>query len=84
MFCELGINSNTLKGDGKSFQFKVRAKQNHYNSDVKTYNTKGERETITIPLEEMYPSFMGSKQDIPNFDQPTIDQVAFLVRYKVV
>lgn len=72
-----------LKGDGKLYQFRVRAKQNHYYSYVKTFETSGEWETVIIQLNDMYPSYMGSKLDLPNFDQPTIDQIAFLISNKV-
>lgn len=72
-----------LKGDGKSYQFRVRAKQNHYYSYVKSFNTTGEWETVTINLKDMFPSYMGSRLDIPNFDQSIISQVAFLISNKV-
>ncbi len=85
---KIAIGENTrvllqVKGDGKSYQFRIKAKASDYYSYVKTFQTTGEWETVAIPLAEMYPSFMGQKVDIPNFDQTNIEQVAFLISNKV-
>lgn len=71
-----------LKGDGKEYQFRIRADNSSYYSYVHTFKTSGEWEIIEFPLEEMYASWRGMKQDIPNFDKNSIEEIAFLVGNK--
>ncbi len=72
----------TLKGDGKSYQFRVKDEGNTYYSYVFTVETSGEWETITIPLQDMKPQFRGRKLNINNFDKNTISEFAILIGNK--
>lgn len=71
-----------LKGDGKDYQFRIKANRNERYSYIKTFKTSGEWETITINLKEMYPAFRGRTLDYPNFDKTTIQELAFLIGNK--
>jgi len=72
----------TLKGDGKEYQFRVRASSGDYYSYIATFVTSGEWEEIEIPLEDMYPSFRGRRLDLPNFSDDYIEQITFLIGNK--
>lgn len=69
----------TLKGDGKDYQFRVKAKANDYYSYITTFTTTGEWQTVVINLKDMYPSFRGRKLDAPNFAHSHIEEVTFLI-----
>ncbi len=72
----------TLKGDGKDYQFRVKANRNERYSYIKEFSTSGEWETITINLNQMHPAFRGRTLDYPNFDKNTIEELAFLIGNK--
>lgn len=72
----------TLKGDGKSYQFRVKDEGNTYYSYVFTAETSGEWETVSIPLKNMQPQFRGRKLNINNFDKDTISEFAILIGNK--
>lgn len=71
-----------LKGDGKNYQFRLIANNGTYYSYVYTFKTSGEWQYVEFPLSEMYASWRGMKQDIPNFDQNSIEEIAFLIGNK--
>lgn len=71
-----------LKGDGKDYQFRVKANRNERYSYINPFKTSGEWETITIYLKDMYPAFRGRLLDYPNFDKTTIEELAFLIGNK--
>lgn len=71
-----------LKGDGKSYQFRVKTNTNDWLSYVYTFDTSGSWETISIPLDEMYPSFRGRKLDMPNFPIENLSEITFLIANK--
>jgi len=72
----------TLKGDGKPYQFRVKANKNERYSYIKTFKTSGTWETISINLNEMYPAFRGRILNYPNFNKTTIEEIAFLIGNK--
>lgn len=71
-----------LKGDGKKYQFRIKANSKDYYSYISTFSTSGEWEEIEIPLKEMYPSFRGRKLDLPSFSGDHIEEIAFLIGNK--
>lgn len=71
-----------LKGDGKKYQFRIKANSSDYYSYVYDFETSGTWETITIPLNSFQPSFRGSKLKIPNFSSKRIDEIGFLIGNK--
>lgn len=71
-----------LKGDGKNYQFRLKASKGDYYSYIREFSTTGEWEEIIIPLGDLYPSFRGRKLNMPNFSGTSIEQVAFLIGNK--
>ncbi|MFT7158202.1 MAG: NADH dehydrogenase [ubiquinone] 1 alpha subcomplex assembly factor 1 [Parvicella sp.] len=71
-----------LKGDGKDYQFRIKANSNDSYSYISSFNSSGEWEEIEILLEDMYPSFRGRKLDQPNFEKDYIEELAFLIGNK--
>ena len=71
-----------LKGDGKAYQFRIKANNRERFSYITTFETSGKWETITINLKDMYPAFRGRTLDYPNFDKNQIEELAFLIGNK--
>ncbi len=71
-----------LKGDGKSYQFRMKSNLRDKASYIYTFKTSGDWETIEIPLKEMEPVFRGNKLNLPNFSAETIQEVRFLIGNK--
>ena len=71
-----------LKGDGKLYQFRIKAKATDYYSYISLFKTTNKWETIEIPLSEMYPAFRGRKLDMANYSNDGIEQIAFLIGNK--
>ena len=67
----------------KDYQLRIKDSQKHYYSYVKSFSTSGDWETVTIDLADMYPSLMGQHLNMPNFDQSSIAEIAFLISNKV-
>ena len=71
-----------LKGDGRKYQFIVKANSREYYSYIAPFHTSGEWEEIRISLEDMYPTFRGRKVDLPNFSNDYIEEITFLIGNK--
>ena len=67
-----------LKGDGKEYQFRVKANRDDYQSYIFLFKTSGDWETVTIPIKEMYAAFRGRKLDMKNFNSNYFEQITFL------
>lgn len=71
-----------LQGDGKNFQFRVKASSRTYYSYIATFSTSGDWQEIEIPLADMYPSYRGRRLDQPNFSEDYIEEITFLIGNK--
>lgn len=71
-----------LKGDGKSYQFRIKHNRNSWESYVYNFNTTGNWQVIEIPLKEMYPSFRGRRLNNEKFDFNSISEMSFLISNK--
>ncbi len=71
-----------LKGDGKRYQFRVKANPDDNHSYVSYFTTTGEWETINIVLTDLFPRFRGRNLSIPNFTGGAIEELGFLVANK--
>lgn len=71
-----------LKGDGKNYQFRIKSNSGDYYSYIAPFSSSGEWQELEIPLKEMYPSFRGKRLDQPNFNEGTIEEIAFLIGNK--
>lgn len=71
-----------LKGDGKSYQFRVKKNISDFESFITTFETSGSWETIEIDLADLYPSFRGRKLNQPNYDSSAFSELSFLIANK--
>ncbi|MFY8187864.1 MAG: CIA30 family protein [Flavobacterium sp.] len=71
-----------IKGDGKSYQCRIKPNPSVSYSYILIFETTGDWQTIEISMEEMYPSFRGRKLDLPNFDHDFISEITFLIGNK--
>ena len=80
-----GFDSVVLKliGDGKSYQFRLKASNIQRHSYIYSFTTTGLDQEIILPLKDFYPSFRGTTLDMPNFDANKIEQIAFLIGNKI-
>lgn len=72
----------TVKGDGKSYQFRIKNSVNDAHSYIAPFTTTGDWQEITIELADMYPKFRGRLLDLPNFAHDKIEEIAFLIGNK--
>jgi len=71
-----------LKGDGKPYQFRVKADVLQRYSYIADIETSGDWETLTIPFSDMYPAFRGRLLDLPNYSGKEMTEIAFLIGNK--
>lgn len=71
-----------LKGDGRSYQFRLKHDRNSWESYIYNFKTTGNWQVVEIPLNEMYPSFRGRKLNKENFNFNTIAEMGFLIGNK--
>lgn len=68
-----------LKGDGKEYQFRIKANLDEKASYIYTFKTDGEWQNIEIPLDQMEPFFRGNKLNQSNFNADKIQEVRFMI-----
>lgn len=77
-----GRVSLRIKGDGKDYQFRLRADR----SDRYTYNqsfaTTGEWQTVTLDFADFAPAWRGRALDMPNFPGEQLTEMAILIGNK--
>jgi hypothetical protein len=71
-----------VKGDGKSYQFRVRSSAGDSHAYVATFKTTEAWSTVEIPFATMYPSFRGQKLGLPNYPGQVMEEIAFLIANK--
>ena len=71
-----------IKGDGKSYQFRIKEDRSQRYSYITTFKTSGGWETIKLPLATFYPSFRGYSLNKPNFYSDKIEEIAILIGNK--
>lgn len=71
-----------VKGDGKTYQFRVKDAQSNRYSYIHEFKTSEEWQIIEIPFSSMYASFRGYRLDIPNFKGNQMEEIAFLIGNK--
>jgi hypothetical protein len=71
-----------LRGDGKKYQFRIKANSKDYHAYVATFLTSGEWQDIQIPIKDMYPTFRGKRLEKPNLSNEYIEEVRFLIGNK--
>jgi len=71
-----------IRGDGKNYQFRIKANSGDYYSYITPFSTSGEWQEIEVPLKDMYPTFRGRKLDKPNFSDDYIEEITTLIGNK--
>lgn len=71
-----------LRGDSKSYQFRVKFKSSDYYSYITTFSTSNNWESIKIDLKDLYPAFRGYKLNQSNFNSSSFEEIAFLIGNK--
>ena len=71
-----------VKGDGKSYQFRLRSSAGDSHAYVATFKTSSAWSTVEIPFASMYPSFRGQKLELPNYPGQSMEEIAFLIANK--
>ncbi len=68
-----------LRGDGKEYQFRIKADLDEKASYVFTFKTTGTWQAIDIPLNQMEPTYRGNKLEKPNFNADKIQEIRFFI-----
>lgn len=71
-----------LKGDGKTYQFRIKTNYHDSHSYIALFNTSKDWQTIEIPFYTMYPAFRGKKLDMQNYPGKQMEVIAFLIGNK--
>ncbi|GAB5474270.1 MAG: CIA30 family protein [Maribacter sp.] len=71
-----------LRGDGNTYQFRVKATTEQRYSHIANFTTSGEWQTVTIDFSDMYPAFRGRLLELPNYSGSTLSEIAFLIGNK--
>lgn len=71
-----------VKGDGKRYEFRLKASLSQSESYVYPFDTSGQWEELKLPISEFYPQFRGRKLNSSNLNFKTIEQVSFLISNK--
>jgi len=83
----ININHNNairlhVKGDGKTYNLRVKHAQRDRHSYQTSFLTTGEWQTINIPLSDLEPVYRGRSLTIPNFEADEFEQIAILIGNK--
>ena len=68
-----------VKGDGKRYQLRLKKSSSDYQSYIHYFTSSGEWETISMDLEDFYPSFRGRKLDMPNYESGDLAELSILI-----
>ncbi len=68
-----------VKGDGKTYQLRIKGNRGDYHQYTYTLQTTGEWQTLTVPLNQLQPIFRGQLLDIPVYDGRAMQEVGFLI-----
>jgi len=71
-----------LKGDGKSYQVRIKARKEEFYSYTTQILTSGDWETIKIPLDSLSPVFRGRQLNLPNFSYKHLEEIGILIGNK--
>lgn len=71
-----------IKGDGKSYQFRIKSSEAQKHSYVQEFKTSGEWETLTLYFDQFYASYRGNTLDSSNYDGELMEEVSFFIGNK--
>lgn len=67
-----------IKGDGKSYQLRLKAKSSDYFNYCASFNTTEKWQNVSIPLDSFFPAWRGRKLDMGNFNSGHIHEIGIL------
>lgn len=68
-----------LKGDGKTYQFRMKHIRRYKYAYVHVFETTGDWQKIEIPMGEMYPIYRGRRLNRPDFNHNSLQEISFLI-----
>ncbi|MFD1615025.1 CIA30 family protein [Gelatiniphilus marinus] len=71
-----------LKGDQKTYQFRIKTNSSDYYSYVQSFDANGKWQTIEIPFNTMQPAYRGQKLDVENYPGKQAEMIGFLIGNK--
>jgi len=71
-----------IKGDGKTYQFRIKNKSSDRHSYIYHFETTKNWQIIKLNLSDMHPSCRGKKLNIPNFDNDSFEEISFFIGNK--
>lgn len=71
-----------LKGDGKSYQFRVKKDKRQRYTYINSFDTSGDWEVVKLKMSDFYPGFRGYQLDRPNFSGDMISEIGILIGNK--
>lgn len=71
-----------VKGDGKTYQFRLKSDSSMHYSYIQSFETSGSWETIKLSFNNFYPSYRGSTLDLPNYPGEMIEEIALFIGNK--
>ncbi len=71
-----------IKGDGKSYQFRIKSYEAQDYSYIEDFKTSGEWQTITLYFDQFYASYRGERLDRPHYDGKHMAEITFLIGNK--
>lgn len=71
-----------LKGDGKTYQLRIKSDKYDRHSYKIEFETSGEYETIEIQLDQMTPTFRGRTLNMLNYPMEQLEELSFMISNK--
>ena len=71
-----------IKGDGKTYQCRVKSNKYQRESYVHEFETTGQWQEIKLKLKDFEPQFRGRQLNKPNFDFSSIQEFSLLIANK--
>lgn len=68
-----------LKGDGKKYQFRLKAKINDSHSYMQLFSADKTWQVLEFKLGDFIPVYRGRKLSLPNFNADAIEKISFLI-----
>ncbi len=68
-----------VKGDGKTYQLRVKNKADDRHGYVFNFETTADWQDVTVPLADMQPYYRGKQLPLPNFNAGEIEETAFFI-----
>lgn len=71
-----------IKGDGKRYQFRLKASEKDYYSYVCYFDTTGAWQDLKLPLGSLYAVFRGRRLNMPDFTGSSLEEIGILIGNK--